>query len=298
MKILLTGKNGQVGFELQRALAPLCELHAVGSSDCDLTDASALRRLIDAVKPQLIINTAAYTAVDRAESEPDRANALNTHALQVMGESARKIGAPVVHFSTDYVFDGNKVGSYTESDAPNPQSAYGKSKLAGEVALAQATPHHLILRTSWVTGAHGSNFVKTILKKAQELDTLRVVSDQFGAPTSAALLADVTAHLVRQYQQQGADSFPFGLYHLTASGSTNWHAFARYVLQQALLSGVALKASPDQVQAISAKDFGAAASRPANSRLNTTHFQNTFGLRLPDWQQGISHLLQQTFKAP
>lgn len=298
MKILLTGKNGQIGFELQRALAPLCELHAVGSSDCDLTDASALRHLIDAVKPQMIINTAAYTAVDRAESEPERAYALNANALQVMGESARSLGAPVVHFSTDYVFDGNKVGNYTESDATNPQSTYGKSKLAGEMALAQATPQHVILRTSWVMGAHGGNFAKTILKKAQELESLKVVSDQHGAPTSAALLADVTAHMVRQYQQQGADGFPFGLYHLTAGGSTDWHSFAQYVLEQAQLTGMRLKATPDRVQAILTKELGAAAVRPTNSRLNTAHFQKTFGLRLPDWRQGISHLLQQILKAP
>lgn len=293
MKVLLTGKNGQVGFELQRALAPLCEVHAVGSADCDLSDTSALLALVDHVKPQLIINTAAYTAVDRAEAESALAMAINGTAPGTLGEAGLQFDAPVIHFSTDYVFDGDKMGAYTESDATNPQSAYGRSKLAGELALAKATPHHLILRTSWVMGAHGGNFAKTMLKKAAELETLRVVADQVGAPTSAALLADATAHVVKQYHRQGLQAFPFGTYHLTASGSTSWHGLAQFVIQHALDAGVPLKTKLEKVQAILAKEFGAAAQRPSNSRLDTTLFQQTFGLRLPDWQQGIAHLLQQ-----
>jgi dTDP-4-dehydrorhamnose reductase len=293
MKVLLTGKNGQVGFELQRSLAPVCELHAVGSKDCDLTDEAALRNLIETVQPQLIVNTAAYTAVDRAETEPEQAFALNAKALEVMGESAKRLGASVLHFSTDYVFDGEKDGAYCETDATNPQSAYGRSKLAGEIALAQATPHHVILRTSWVMGAHGGNFAKSILKKARDTEELRVVVDQLGAPTTAALLADVTAHLVKQLQREGTECFPFGTYHVTGSGSTHWNALAKFVIQFALDSGMPLKARPETVQAILASDFGAAARRPANSRLNTTKFQETFGLRLPEWQKSVSHLLQQ-----
>ena len=293
MKILLTGMNGQVGFELQRSLAPLCELHAVGSADCDLTDVAALHDLVASVQPQLIINTAAYTAVDRAETEPERAMALNGIAPGALGEAANRLNAPVFHFSTDYVFDGSKEGAYSESDPANPQSAYGRSKLAGEQALAQANPHHVILRTSWVMGAHGGNFAKTILKKAGETNQLKVVSDQVGAPTSAALLADATAHLVKQFQREGPQSFPFGTYHVTASGSTSWHAFAQFLIRYARDAGMPLKATPEDVQAILTQDFGAPAMRPANSRLNTERFQKAFGLRLPHWQQGISHMLQQ-----
>lgn len=293
MKMLLTGKNGQVGFELQRSLAPLGDLHAVGSADCDMTNGLAIRQLVESVQPQLIINTAAYTAVDRAEAEPDRALALNAEAVRVLGESAHRIGAPVIHFSTDYVFDGCQEGAYAESDATNPQSAYGRSKLAGEQALAQVTPHHLILRTSWVMGAHGHNFAKTMLKKAGESAELRVVSDQHGAPTTAALLADVTAHLIRQYQREGMAGFAFGTYHVTASGSTNWHELAQFVIQYAADAGLPLLTSADKVQPILAKEFAAPAHRPANSRLSTSKFQETFGLRLPEWRQGVTHLLQQ-----
>ena len=298
MKVLLTGKNGQVGFELQRSLAPVCELHAVGTSECDLTNLDALRTLIESTKPQLIINAAAYTAVDKAETEPDRALAVNAEAVRVMGESALPFGAPVIHFSTDYVFDGLKEGPYTEEDAPHPQSAYGRSKLAGEVALASVTPLHIILRTSWVMGAHGGNFAKTMLRKAASTDELRVVCDQHGAPTSAALLADVTAHLVRQLRREGTGAFPFGIYHLTASGSTNWHELAQFVIRHATDRGTPLLTTTDKVHPILSAEFGAAAHRPANSRLSTSKFQETFDLRLPAWQQGITHLLQQILEAP
>ncbi len=293
MNILLTGKNGQVGFELQRALAPLGKVYAVGSAECDLSDASALRALIQSVKPQLIVNPAAYTAVDRAESEPDKARAVNAVAPGVMGEEAQRLGAAVVHFSTDYVFDGNQPTPYKETDAVGPQSVYGQTKLDGERALAQATPHHVILRTSWVVGAHGGNFAKTMLRLAAERDELKVVADQFGAPTSAALLADVTAHLARQVQREGAKAFPFGTYHLAAGGETSWHEYAQFVIGEAVKAGQLIKATPDRVLPIPASAYPTPAKRPQNSRMDTSHIQSTFGLQLPPWQHGVSHILQQ-----
>ena len=293
MNILLTGKNGQVGFELQRALAPLGTVHAVGSSECDLADAGALRALIQSVKPQLIVNPAAYTAVDRAESDQEKARAVNTVAPGVMGEEAQRLGAAVIHFSTDYVFDGDQTMPYAESDAVGPQSVYGQTKLDGERGLAQATPRHVILRTSWVVGAHGGNFAKTMLRLAAEREELKVVADQYGAPTSAALLADVTAHLARQIQREGATTFPFGTYHLAAGGETSWHEYAQFVIGEAIKAGKAIKATPDRVLPIPASAYPTPAKRPQNSRMDTSHLQHTFGLQLPHWQQGVSHILQQ-----
>lgn len=293
MNILLTGKNGQVGFELQRALAPLGQVTAVDSGDCDLADADALRALVRRLKPQLIVNPAAYTAVDKAESDPAQAMAVNALAPGVLGEEAKRLDATVIHFSTDYVFDGQKAGAYTEGDATAPLSAYGRSKLDGERALAEATPHHLILRTSWVVGAHGNNFAKTMLRLAAERDRLNVVNDQRGAPTSAALIADVTAHLVRQLMTTGAANFPFGLYHMTAGGETNWCDYARFVIGHAQRSGQSLRLTPNDILPIGTDQYPTAARRPLNSCLDTTLFRNTFGLQLPHWQQGLGHILQQ-----
>jgi dTDP-4-dehydrorhamnose reductase len=293
MNILLTGKNGQVGFELQRALAPLGQVTAVDSGDCDLADADALRALVRRLKPQLIVNPAAYTAVDKAESDPAQAMAVNALAPGVLGEEAKRLDATVIHFSTDYVFDGQKAGAYTEGDATAPLSAYGRSKLDGERALAEATPHHLILRTSWVVGAHGNNFAKTMLRLAAERDRLNVVNDQRGAPTSAALIADVTAHLVRQLMTTGTANFPFGLYHMTAGGETNWCDYARFVIGHAQRSGQSLRLTPNDILPIGTDQYPTAARRPLNSCLDTTLFRNTFGLQLPHWQQGLGHILQQ-----
>ncbi len=294
MKMLLTGKNGQVGFELQRALAPLGEVHAVDSSDCDLADASALRALIRHVQPQVIINPAAYTAVDKAEEQSELAMAINGMAPGVMGEEAARLGASVFHYSTDYVFDGNKDAPYIESDRPAPISAYGRSKLAGETALQHATDRHVILRTSWVVGAHGNNFAKTMLRLAAERDSLNVVDDQHGAPTPAALLADLTAHLIRNLQQSGSNPFPFGLYHLTASGETTWYEYARFVLACAEQSRPGkLRVNASDVCPIDSSRYPTRANRPSNSRLDTHKFQQTFGLRLPPWQEGLRHILDQ-----
>jgi len=251
MKILLTGKNGQVGFELQRSLAPLGEIVAVDQTDCDLADAEAIRRLVTATRPDIIVNPAAYTAVDKAETDQVRAQAINGVAPGIFGEEAAKLGALVVHYSTDYVFRGDKPGLYTETDDPDPQSVYGKTKLAGERALAASDAKHLIFRTSWVFGAHGVNFAKTMLRLAAERPSLKVVADQFGAPTSAALIADVTAQVLGQYLCRPASAdFPYGLYHLVAAGRTNWHEYAQAVVMAAMTAGKPLKLGPHDVQAI------------------------------------------------
>lgn len=291
MRLLLTGCNGQVGFELQRSLAPLGEVIAVDHADCNLADPDAIRGLVRTARPDVIINPAAYTAVDKAESERGLAHAVNAVAPGILGEESAKIGSSVVHFSTDYVFDGAKQGAYLEEDATNPQSVYGHTKRDGELALAQANPHHLILRTSWVVGAHGSNFAKTMLKLAADRDSLSVVADQMGAPTSAALLADLTAHLVRQLLGSPA-AFPFGTYHCVAAGETNWCDYARYVIGAAIQAGKAMKATPESIRPITTSDYPTPAKRPANSRLDTRKFRDTFGLELPHWRRGLDQILQ------
>jgi dTDP-4-dehydrorhamnose reductase len=296
MKILLTGKDGQVGFDLLRALAPLGDVVAVGRADCDLGDADALRALVRRHAPDVIVNAAAYTAVDRAESERDTAFAVNARAPGLLGEEAARIKALVIHYSTDYVFDGAGARPWTEDDAPAPRSVYGSSKLAGERALAEACERHLILRTSWVLGVHGGNFAKTMLRLAAQRDSLTVVDDQFGAPTSAALLADLTAHLLRQAAREGG-AFPFGTYHVAAAGETSWYEFARFVLGAALAAGRPLRAGPEQVGRVKTADWPAAAQRPLNSRLDTSRFRQTFGLRLPPWQEEAGRVLQHLFRS-
>lgn len=296
MKILMTGKTGQLGFELQRTLAPLGELVALDRSACDLADPVSVRAAVRAVAPDVIVNPAAWTAVDAAEADAAPAIAVNAVSPGVLGEEAARLGALVVHFSTDYVFDGSKEGAYTEADAPCPLGVYGQTKLDGERALASATARHLILRTSWVVGAYGNNFAKTMLRLAAEREQLRVVADQFGAPTSAALLADLTAHLVMRYRQSiqpGAGDFPFGLYHVSSTGETNWCDYARFIVAEARALGQQLKVQPEHIIPIGTADYPTPARRPANSRLATGHFQRTFGLRLPPWQDQVRHILQQ-----
>ena len=293
MRILLTGKNGQVGFELQRALAPLGEIVAVDHAECDLSDAAAIRQLVAEVAPQIIVNPAAYTAVDKAETDVALAQAVNATAPGVFGQEAARLGALVVHYSTDYVFDGSKVGAYVEGDTTNPQSVYGKTKLAGEQALLQSGADCLIFRTSWVFGAVGGNFAKTMLRLAAERGSLKIVADQFGAPTSAALLADVTAQVIGQFKRQGRAGFPFGLYHLVASGATSWHEYAQTVVRAAEAAGQPLKLGPDDILPIATTDYPLQAPRPANSRLDTSLLRQSFGLELPAWQSGLSHVLQQ-----
>lgn len=293
MKILLTGKNGQVGFELQRALAPLGEVVAVDMEDCDLSNPESIRALVRSVKPQTIVNPAAYTAVDKAETDLATAYAVNAAAPGIIGEEAARLGALVVHYSTDYVFDGTKNGSYTETDLPSPQSAYGKSKLQGEQALEASGAKHVIFRTSWVFGAHGNNFAKTMLKLAGERDRLSIVADQWGAPTSAALIADVTAQVLAQYmQRQETVSFPYGIYNLVAEGETNWYDYARTVIEAANAAGKPLKLGLNDIHPITTAEYPLPAPRPENSRLNTDKIKNSFGIHLHDWHEGLDHILQ------
>ena len=293
MKILLTGKHGQLGFELQRSLAPLGKIHAVDVEECNLADAEAIRKLVRDYRPDLIVNPAAYTAVDKAESEPELARAINAVAPGIFGEEAAKLGAWVIHYSTDYVFDGTKAGAYVEADTTNPQSVYGTTKRDGEVALQKSGCRSLILRTSWVVGAHGGNFAKTMLRLAAERESLNVVADQWGAPTSAALLADVTAQLVGRARREGLDGYPFGLYHLVAGGETNWCEYARDVIAQAHAAGRPLKLKSEAINLITTVEYPTPAKRPANSRLDTTLFKKTFGLELPHWQEGVHHVLEE-----
>jgi len=293
VKILLTGRNGQLGFELQRALAPLGRIVACGRNECNLADPESLRALVRSVQPDLIVNPAAYTAVDRAESEAEIAAAVNATAPRILGEEADRLGAWVIHYSTDYVFDGTQTAPYRETDAPNPLGVYGRTKKDGEAALQRTCPRHCILRTSWVVGAHGHNFAKTMLRLAAERGHLNIVADQYGAPTSAALLADSTAQLVGRAGREGMADFPFGLYHLTAGGVTTWYEFARFILEQAVRAGRTLRVPPAAVKPITTAEYPLPAKRPANSQLDTTLFRTTFGLELPDWRLGIHHILQQ-----
>ena len=289
-KILITGKNGQVGFELQRSLSILGKLVAVDVAECDLSSPEAIRTLVREVQPDIIVHPAAYTAVDKAESEQALAQAINATAPSVLAEEAAKLGALIVHYSTDYVFDGTKSGVYSEEDVPNPQSVYGKTKLAGEVAVAAANPQHIILRTSWVFGAHGVNFLKTMLRLAGERDALKIVADQTGAPTSAALLADVTAQIVAHYlHATDKASFPFGLYHLVSQGETSWHGYAHYVVEAARRHGWQLNVR--DIAPIPTSAYPLPAPRPANSCLSTDKLQQTFAWCSPSWQSQVEHVL-------
>jgi dTDP-4-dehydrorhamnose reductase len=290
MKLLVTGKNGQVGFELQRSLAPLGEVHAVDHAACDLRDEAAVRALVRSARPDVIVNAAAYTAVDRAESEPAIADAINARAPAVLGEEAAQLGALVVHYSTDYVFDGTLGRAHVETDPPRPLSVYGRSKLAGELGLAATGADHVILRTSWVYAARGNNFLRTMLRLGRERDELRVVDDQVGAPTSAALIADLTAHLLIQRRRGG---FAGGLYHLVAAGETSWCGYARFLLGVARRAGVPLRVDPDAIVAIPTRSYPTPAARPLNSRLDTSRLSAALGLRLPPWQDGVTHTLAQ-----
>ena len=290
--ILLLGKNGQVGWELQRSLAPLGQLVAVDRHSRDhagdLADLEGLAATVRALRPQAIVNAAAHTAVDRAESEPELAHLINAEAPGVLAEAAREVGAWLVHYSTDYVFDGSGQRPWQEEDPTGPLNVYGHSKLEGERRIRAACEQHLILRTSWVYAARGGNFAKTMLRLAAERERLTVIDDQFGAPTGAELIADVTAHTLRQLLQTGQGA---GTYHLAASGCTTWHGYATQVIE------TARRLQPDQpgmVQAIdpvSSSAFVTPARRPHNSRLDCTRLQQAFGLRLPPWQQGVERML-------
>lgn len=291
---LVTGANGQVGFELRRSLAPLGRVIAVDRNACNLSNSDDIRRVVRECRPDVIVNPAAYTAVDKAETDANTAYAVNATAPGVLAEEAARLGSLLVHYSTDYVFDGGGERPYVETDPVNPQSVYGKSKLAGEHAIADVGASALVLRTCWVAGAHGGNFTKTMLRLGAERDQLRVIADQFGAPTTAALIADATAHVIaRNWLAGDRTAFPAGLYHLAAAGETTWHGYATEVLAYAAAHGAAVKVNPAAIEAIPATAYPLPAPRPANSRLDTSKFRTTFGIHLPEWREGIHYLLDQ-----
>lgn len=293
MKVLLFGCNGQVGWELRRSLAPLGALVALdrqgGNDLCgDLTRLDELTKTIQSTRPDIIVNAAAYTAVDKAESEPELARKINAEAPAVLAKAAQETGAWLVHYSTDYVFDGGGDRPWRETDPVGPLSVYGETKLQGEAEIRQSGCRYLIFRTSWVYAARGNNFVRTMLRLARERDRLQVVDDQVGAPTGADFLADVTAHALRWAINRPEVA---GLYHVTATGETSWYDYARFIIEFARNAGAEIKVAPDAIKPISTRDFPTPARRPANSRLSVDKFHHTFQLALPHWEIGVARML-------
>ena len=291
MKILLTGSNGQVGFELNKKLSALGEVIATDCEELDLTNLNAIRTFIDHTKPDIIINPAAYTAVDKAESEPDLAYQINTLAPEVLAGKASELDIPLVHFSTDYVFDGLKKEAYVETDLTNPQSVYGKTKCEGEEKI-RTHAKHIILRTSWVFGSHGNNFLKTMLRLMQEKDSLNIVGDQWGSPASASMLSDVTFKIVDTILKN-KNFNDYGTYHVTNDGETNWHQYAGLISSEAMKLNVKVKCAPDKIHPILSSEYPTAAKRPLNSRLNTDKLKKTFMLELPHWESEVKRVLKE-----
>ncbi|ENV46919.1 dTDP-4-dehydrorhamnose reductase [Acinetobacter brisouii CIP 110357] len=297
MKILLLGKNGQVGWELQRALQPLGEVialdrHTNAQGLCgDIANLEAITQLIQQVQPDVVVNATAYTAVDKAESEPKQADLINHLAVKHLAEKCQAVNALLVHYSTDYVFSGQGTQTWQEQDVTAPQNVYGQSKRAGEVALEQSAVKFINFRTSWVYGTHGQNFIKTMLRLAQAKEELSIIADQIGAPTGAALIADVTAQAIRYYSLHAAEQQQqlCGHYHLAASGETSWYEYAQYIFDVARYKGLVLKLQ--QVHPIVTTAYPTPAKRPLNSRLNTQKLQQQFHLHLPYWQQGVEQVL-------
>jgi dTDP-4-dehydrorhamnose reductase len=288
--ILVTGANGQVGFELQRSLAPLGNVAAVTRAEMDLASEASILSVLEAHKPSVIVNPAAYTAVDRAESEREQAMAVNAAAPGVMARWAAENGAYLVHYSTDYVFDGTKADAYVETDPVNPQSVYGESKWLGEEAVRSSGARHVILRTSWVYGHHGNNFLKTILRLAQERSSLNIVADQIGAPTSAALIADVTRRVV-EFVSRSETPDVCGTYHLSAQGNTSWYGYAEHIIREASARNFPLALQLDALKPITAAEYPTPAKRPQNSRLNCVKLMDCFDLHLPAWQEGVNDVM-------
>ncbi|MFA6901911.1 MAG: dTDP-4-dehydrorhamnose reductase [Gallionellaceae bacterium] len=292
MKILLLGKNGQVGWELQRSLAPLGEVIALDSRSqefCgDLNNLKELALTVRRIAPDIIVNAAAHTAVDKAESEPSLARTVNALAPALLAQEAKRCNAWLIHYSTDYVFDGSGDKPWLETDATGPLNVYGATKLEGEEFIHQSGCKHLIFRTSWVYAARGRNFAKTMLRLAQERDSLSIINDQIGAPTGADLLADITAHAIRSAQLKPELS---GLYNLVAAGETSWHGYASFVIDFAQKNGVSMWITPEDVHPVPTSAFPTPAKRPLNSRLDTTKLQQAFGLHVPDWQTGVTRML-------
>jgi len=286
MKILLLGKNGQVGWELHRTLAPLGEVTAVDYPEVNFTDAPALRQFVAGTRPDVVVNAAAYTAVDKAETEPELCRQVNAVAPGVLAEAAKKASALMVHYSTDYIFDGAKTAPYVETDAPNPLGAYGRSKLEGDQAVKASGADHLIFRLCWVYGARGQNFMLTMQRLAREREKLRVVGDQFGCPTWSRMIAEATAQALKQVLAGTGRSAFNGEYHLAAAGHTNWHTFASRIIE--LIPEAERKC---RVVKITTPEYPTPAKRPAYSVLDCDKLQKTFGLRLPDWETGLRQVL-------
>ena len=289
-KILLLGKDGQVGWELQRALAPLGLLTALNRRECDLAEAAQVQAVLEQYEPEVIVNAAAYTAVDQAESDQALAHRINVDAVAELARYAREMGSLLVHYSTDYVFDGTKPEAYVEDDITNPLSVYGQTKLDGENRIRDALCRHLIFRTSWVYAARGGNFARTMLRLASERTALSVIDDQIGAPTSAELIADVTAHALRDVLSGRA---PGGTYHLAAAGETSWYGYAKFVIDRARVQGQTLALAVDGLKPIPASDYPLPAKRPQNSRLNTHLLERSFALKLPQWEDGVARVLDE-----
>ncbi|NDH09975.1 MAG: dTDP-4-dehydrorhamnose reductase [Gammaproteobacteria bacterium] len=290
MKILLTGKDGQVGFALHKKLASLGEVIATNRDTLDLNDPQAIRAFIDKTKPDIIINPAAYTKVDQAENEPELASQINVVAPQVLTDKASELDIPIIHFSTDYVFDGLKHEPYLEADKVNPQSVYGKTKWQGEEAVRNHKKH-IIFRTSWVFSSHGQNFLKTILKLIQEKTSLNVVSDQIGTPTSSEVLADATYHIVKAIFNN-PNFKDFGTYHMTLENETNWYRYACFITDEAVRLGLQTLMTSKDINPISSDAYPMIAKRPMNSRLDTTKIKKTFMLELPHWEEEVKHILK------
>jgi dTDP-4-dehydrorhamnose reductase len=293
-KILLLGANGQVGWELQRALAPISQLIICDRQAADLNDLENLQRLVASVRPQVMVNASAYTAVDKAESDVENARRINADAVGVLAHAAREANALLVHYSTDYVFDGSGTQPFDEDAPTAPLSVYGQTKLEGEQKIRESGCRHLIFRTSWVYATRGSNFAKTMLRLAKERDELKIVSDQFGAPTSAEMIADITASVIQRLRWEPALSErACGTYHLVASGETSWYRYAQFVIREAIALGAELRTNPERIVPIATHDHPLPAMRPANSRLANGKLKSVFDLELPDWEFHMKRMIKE-----
>jgi dTDP-4-dehydrorhamnose reductase len=290
MKIILFGKNGQVGYELQRTLLSFGQIIALSRNDLDIEDIDSLRELLHDLEPDMIVNASAYTQVDEAENNIELVYKVNFEAVSIMANYIHHNNGLMVHYSTDYVFDGNKLNAYVESDITNPINIYGKSKLAGEQAIINSNCNALIFRTSWVFSKNGNNFIKTILKQAKEKSSLKVISDQYGTPTSAELIADITAIAISAYR---TGKISKGIYHLTAKGKTSWHELACHVIKYALVNGMIIKLKPEKIYAITSEEYPLIAKRPMNSCLNTDALCNELGIKLPNWKLHVNRVIDQ-----
>lgn len=294
MKILLLGSSGQVGFELARSLLPLGEIVRLNRQQADLTHLENLRATVQSIRPDVIVNAAAYTAVDKAETERETAFLINAQAVEVLAQEAKKLNALLIHYSTDYVFDGTKNTPYFENDATNPLNVYGESKLAGELAIKKSSVNYLIFRTTWVFAARGQNFVNSILRLASEREELNIVTDQIGSPTWARLIADATAHCLRQSAQElSVNNFESGIFNLTSSGETSWFEFAQKIVEVARVKNVEFKNR--LINPTPSSAYPTPAKRPANSRLSTVKLEQRFGLKMPNWQEPLKLCLEEKY---